>query len=1399
MLRTPPVYFERIQNKSREQWSVLEKDPDLAAPWRLLFEQIQSPQHVLSELLQNADDACATEARVDIKGNQFIFSHNGVDFTESSLESICKFGCSNKKTLRTIGFRGIGFKSIFSIGSTVSINTPTLSLKFDESRFSYPIWTEPSAEYSDSTVISLIFKSEVANNMINTSISGWSKDPLPLLFFNNLRKLTANGEIIDWVSLGIGPTPGSEWFALNGDENNSFLLIRSSQESFPPDAITEIQKTRTLMPDKDDSFPPCALDIVLDAPGKLYVVLPTEVETRLPYAINAPFLQDPSRTKIVDPEMSATNRWLLERAGGLAAWTMMEWVGNKNLPIEDRARAYDLMPDGERSDRQLSATCEAIIEQTFKKQIDNRKCILTYKEELVDASKSIVIDKQLTQIWPEAILLKMFKSDKNAICNHVSSKGINRLKYIFGISHWSKKLIEINIHKYGFVKPENYDNIITLWALVANDLITYSWMPEKRSARIFPVKTSEYLMSAEELLVIRNDQFEIKDELSDLLHNNVNLLDPDFMNYVNQFIEKSRTIQNSQIQSKIKSVESILAQYGLNSGSGTDKIARVLSGNYFANNNLTKTQYLNIARLFAALELRVQPGFQYVTRDGKSKDFNYGLLYDSDKTLEEFVPFRVTKLILIDNMYIDEMPRDEMGGWNKWVNSEKSGVASFPLPSSVEKLFEGESDICNELLRRGCTEEPSLRKYRTNQYIIKDYDYGDDYWRRWAELERNDEAVWVEIVRRIISLPTSLMEKCSVAKASQVATSGNTSPIISKTLIPAWIIKLRQKKCLLDANGIPQYPGELYRRTDSTDALRDVENFIAFQYDTEPNRPLLDLLGVQSRPLDFNSIMRRLKSLTSADEPPLTEVEKWYRRLDNFACHCSTKILDSLIHTFRTEKLILAESGVWVTSGDVFRTADENDVPGANVVLRSVNTLSLWSKLGVEDRPTIDSAISWLKTLPEATPLLSDELRRVRALIRRHPVRIWRECEHWLNLSGEWTPASALHYYSLTHQSSQETHLFDWVKKQTMEVWELLAEDLVSMLGNSLPPLSPSLENRMLSGGQFAGTEEKLGWLNELGEALFRIVLDEPGEMKRVRELGNELRLTVGCAVPRIESTPYLDGKPAGPARSLDVLWQDRTLFTNMKYSGAKLAHLIPKQLSLYFPGQDIKDALIYAYGRSANEVREYCDEVFELGAPGSGIDAHGAEDHLPSASEPESDRPRQSQEQESHPESELDEPAIPTHHGEQIRERDASAPANDGERVIRKKNSAAKDQHHLFERFALMNGFSFDVDGNFRHPDGRWLSRSATFKKIWEMYQPNGKLRHRYLAEEIRLDLNPMEIEADIWALLEKEPERMSIILLDREDQPLEKTGAEIIEMQESGILKLFPALYRILLVQER
>ncbi len=87
----------------------------------------------LSELLQNADD-CLYDAKVRpefhlrISGNQLVVDYNETGFTKDNVRAITAIGESTKKLLlsgndKSIGEKGIGFKSVFGVAKTVEIHS----------------------------------------------------------------------------------------------------------------------------------------------------------------------------------------------------------------------------------------------------------------------------------------------------------------------------------------------------------------------------------------------------------------------------------------------------------------------------------------------------------------------------------------------------------------------------------------------------------------------------------------------------------------------------------------------------------------------------------------------------------------------------------------------------------------------------------------------------------------------------------------------------------------------------------------------------------------------------------------------------------------------------------------------------------------------------------------------------------------------------------------------------------------------------------------------------------------------------------------------------------------------------------------------------------------------------
>ena len=155
------------------------------------------------------------------------------------------------------------------------------------------------------------------------------------------------------------------------------MLVRATPEAFPSDALAEIRRERMLSDEEALDFPPSSVEIVLGAKGELFVVLPTRVSTACPFACNAPFIQDPAREGIKDPNISPTNRWLLERMGRLAGDSMLQWLSDNDLPEEQRAAAYDILPaEISPGMRPLDESVAETIRAAFAETVDGEKFIL---------------------------------------------------------------------------------------------------------------------------------------------------------------------------------------------------------------------------------------------------------------------------------------------------------------------------------------------------------------------------------------------------------------------------------------------------------------------------------------------------------------------------------------------------------------------------------------------------------------------------------------------------------------------------------------------------------------------------------------------------------------------------------------------------------------------------------------------------------------------------------------------------------------------------------------------------------------------------------------------------------------------------------------------------------------
>ena len=1393
-MTSAPPYFEGVRASAARRWAQLEQDPELAGPWHQLFKQVQSPRHVVSELLQNADDAGATEAAVDIQDGQFVFTHNGEDFTAEHFASLCRFGYSNKRALHTIGFRGIGFKSTFSLGDQVRLTTPTLSVAFQRERFTEPVWCNVADELA-LTAVRVAIKDDHRRRELERNLAEWVRSPASLLFFHHIRSLRVGEKEVRWESQGAGPIADSEWVSLSSSPEKKHLLIRSPAEDFPAEALEEIRQERMVSVDEESTFPPCRVEIVLGLEGRLFVILPTGVATDLPFACNAPFVQDPARVKIKDPETSPTNRWLLKRAGELAAKALLAWVSDDRQTANQRSEAYGLLPDVDRENNSLEGSCAATIEQAMDDMIGESQFLLTEAGELVSRKKCQTVPQVLLDVWSHDQVVAFFARDKQAILARAVSAS-NRQK----LANWGcveavakSNVIEVLEAKH-LPRPGSWRQLMMLWAYVSDQVSAHRFYSSHTDVRVVPVQGRDVLYAAAEVVRLGEKKLLQSEEDWTFLAQHLLVLNQNWPRFLADQRRKAEEREDKPFGQEVEAAYDLLEKLKLTQTSDVSEVVQQVANDFFGQEDCGIEDCIRLAQLAAALGATVSETFQFVTRDGYRRPVKGCIVVDVHNDLDAYVAEGWHKEHILHEDYRVPLSCTEEE-WQQWLASGRSGLFAFvPLVQARNSIW-GRHELRQTLKARGFGDEPYY-PYVTHDFIIEDWDFEDGHWKRWQALAAADETFWGRLLIRIMEQPLSFWSKGSNARILQVATTGSTRAITSEGVLPSWIVKFRELPCLQDTRGIYRHPAELLRRTPDTESLLDVEPFVRAEFDTEATRPLLVMLGVRDTPTGPNRLLDRIRALATVENPPVYEVEKWYHRLDQLLNKCSTEEVEEIKGAFAGEKIILTEANGWSNVAGAFLQADEGDVPGAALVHPSVRHLTLWHKVGVADRPTADLAIDWLANLKSGESLSPDEVRRVRSLLPRYPERIWSETGHWLNIEGEWTPTENL-VFSLTMQALVAwKHLFTPIKQKTADLQKLSADVCAQHPFSSLRPLAQSIEDRFEDHLSGLPDPQTRPWLNALGAGLRRIALDDEVETCRVRKLASCLAVTGWQVASGLQTVPYIDGTPAGTPRRIDVLWKDSLLYVEDR-SAAKMAKAVAQELGRVFNRQEIADAIKLCYDRSPEFVLEYIEENFDLVPEEQVGPIPDAKPHTGEAATQEADPTGETAMPPGVTESDVEQPTGDGDDDSEVVEGDND---DEAEQDTEENRSSERRKHvkpakpGLMERFAKAHGYTQDGSDRFYASDGSWIEKvSGAHAFPWERRSANGELLQCFWVKDHCIAREPVQIEAEVWELCANHPAKYSLLLATPDGAPDEYSGERICALRDSGRVRLFPASYRL------
>ncbi len=679
MTSTPPEYFLRVQAEAKRQWDQLEADPALAGPWRQLFRQVQSPRHVLSELLQNADDAGATKAHVKIADDVFEFTHNGTDFDEDSLSSLCRFGFSNKRNLHTIGFRGVGFKSTFSIGQRVEVYTPTMAFAFDQIRFTEPIWLNNYKPLTD-TLIRVPFDKVSKEKALLTEFDRWLDIPLPLLFFQNILRLKIQHRLIYKEILGPGPTNNSEKIWLANPHKQEVLCFRSEPADFPLEALEEIREERG---SQDFEVPPFRVQIVLGgiAANRLLTVLPTEVRLQVPFAVNGPFIQDPSRKEIKHPANSPTNTLLLQEVGRLAGEALENWLNNQNLELSERAQSYKLLPEPVISDGSLGAeSTKIIIEELEKHLSQDKRLLLGHDGSLVKPADVIALPREVLNTWDPEQALDIFAPGKTkAIFKGVDFACIRILKKWKLLEVFEKKDIANQLLSHGHPgppRPQPLERLVHLWNLLYDLSFDWAFRRKIKQFPVVPVGKRVELFPAEKVLVVGGKESRVSSNDWAFLMQRADIVDPDWIKLLTQGkidsdevneVEPYKKISN--LAAEIRNSIDLFSLMKLTQKVGLEQVIDSVSENIFRYED-PGFLGIQIAHIAARGEVSLPKDFKFLCRDGKWRPVKHELIAEDADNLYSLVPEEWYESNVIASDYRKDLSEKDQEIWDGWVRNQ---------------------------------------------------------------------------------------------------------------------------------------------------------------------------------------------------------------------------------------------------------------------------------------------------------------------------------------------------------------------------------------------------------------------------------------------------------------------------------------------------------------------------------------------------------------------------------------------------------------------------------------------------------------------------------------------------------------------------------------------------------
>ncbi|MDF1662723.1 MAG: transglutaminase domain-containing protein, partial [Planctomycetota bacterium] len=313
------VRLKEFSNRVLEILSLAPKSLSQANAEDILARRVYTdPGHFLVELLQNAEDACASSWDTRISHDEICLWHDGIPFDARDVVGVLSIGQTTKKKDQ-IGFFGVGFKSVYEVCERPQIYSEFFQFEVADVSIPRQLGGRPEDFPDHGTLIVLPLRNPEdpkrnAEQLYKKALEVPGQTLLTLPHLKSL-KISKDGQSRSTEQKN-GPRPGTARLVHAEDQSEEVYLLE--HDDFPFHKSRESSKA---------NHTPILIAILINEKGEaqaadpelptIFSYLPTGERSGLRFILHAHFDVPVDRERL--DLSSGWNRWALRQAGTLLA------------------------------------------------------------------------------------------------------------------------------------------------------------------------------------------------------------------------------------------------------------------------------------------------------------------------------------------------------------------------------------------------------------------------------------------------------------------------------------------------------------------------------------------------------------------------------------------------------------------------------------------------------------------------------------------------------------------------------------------------------------------------------------------------------------------------------------------------------------------------------------------------------------------------------------------------------------------------------------------------------------------------------------------------------------------------------------------------------------------------